>query len=282
MKTIRVFAAVQLLILCAARAALDVAIVEPLEVMQSNAAAGDPSAQFNLALAYQEGSQVPKDPAHALEWYRKAAAAGFVEAQYNLGVLLLNGAKAPAEEKEATRWFYAAAQNGLFDAQKILVKLYSTGRGTEKSPVKALTWDLLARRTLELRYGGTAGLPPKPGALRADGAAEMVGKAGQKEWVHPDGSRETSDAQGVRHIEHKDGRKTSVQTDGSWETVYPNGLTQAVNAQGRLTLTDGKGQIETTETDGSRTVEGDATDTSGKRFGFAIPSAPTASGSATA
>ena len=265
MKMFRVFAAIQLFGWCGAHAALDVAVEEPLEVMQSNAAVGDPSAQFNLALSYEAGHGVPKDRARALEWYRKAAAAGFSQAQFNLGMLLINGTDIPRDEKEAARWFFAAAQNGVFAAQKMMVKICSTGRGMEKSPAKALAWDILARRTLELRYGVAAGLPPKPGVLRADGAAEVVGKGGKKEWILADGSRETIDEAGVRHREHRDGRKTTVQPDGAWETRYPNGLTEQVTAQGRKTLRDSHGTLEITEPDGTRSEEGDGTDTSGTK-----------------
>ena len=257
MKMFRVFAAVQLFAWCGAYAALDVAVEEPLEVLQSNAAAGDPSAQFNLALSYELGRGVPKDAARALEWYRKAAAAGFSEAQFNLGVLLFNGKDVPPNEKEAARWFIAAGQNGIFAAQKIMVKNYSTGRGVEKSPAQALAWDMLARRTLELRTGVSAGLPPQPGALRADGAAEVAGKDGKKVWILADGSRETIDEAGVRHREHKNGSKTTVQADGAWETSYPGGFTEQVTAQGRRTLRDPKGNLEITEPDGTRIEEGD-------------------------
>lgn len=52
------FAAIQFFGWCGARAALDVAVEEPLEVMQSNAAVGDPSAQYNLALSYEAGHGV--------------------------------------------------------------------------------------------------------------------------------------------------------------------------------------------------------------------------------
>ncbi len=246
-------------------ASLDLPVEEPLDVMQRNAAAGDPSSQFNLALTYQEGNNVPKDPARALEWYRKAAAAGLSQAQFNLGILLAKGDGVARDEKEAARWFYAAAQNGFLEAQKRLIKDYTLGRGVEKSPAKALAWDMLARRTLELRYGVPAGSPPRPGAMRADGAVEVAGKDGKKEWLLVDGSRETIDDAGVRHIESKDGSHTTVQLDGSWKTLYPSGLTEEVTPQGRKTLCDAKGQMEILEPDGTRIEDGDGTDSSGKK-----------------
>jgi hypothetical protein len=268
MKTSRTLLAALLLSIgggAGAYAALDAPIIEPLEVMQNVAAAGDPSAQYNLALAYQEGRGVGKDMTRAVGWYRKAAAAGFGPAQFNLAVLLTNGGEVPKDDKEAAKWFYASAQSGNFDAQKALVKSYVIGRGVEKSPAKALAWDMIARRTLTLRFGADTGLPPKPGAVRADGAAEVAGKDGRKEWILPDGSRERMDESGVRHREHKDGSKTTVQTDGSWETVYPGGLTEQVTAQGRRTLKDAKGQMEISEPDGTRIEDGAGTNAQGEQ-----------------
>jgi len=208
---------------------------------------------------------VGKDMTRAVGWYRKAAAAGFGPAQFNLAVLLTNGGEVPKDDKEAAKWFYASAQSGNFDAQKALVKSYVIGRGVEKSPAKALAWDMIARRTLQLRFGSDAGLPPKPGAVRADGAAEVAGKDGKKEWILPDGSRERIDEAGVHHREHKDGSRTTVQTDGSWETVYPGGLTEQVTAEGRRTLKDAKGQMEITEPDGTRIEDGAGTNAQGEK-----------------
>jgi hypothetical protein len=265
MKTHLTLAAILIFVWRPAQGALDLPVDEPLEVMQSNAAAGDAFAQFELGVCYQEGQKTPKDPARALEWFRKAAAAGLSEAQFNLGALLTNGVDAPRDLKEAAGWFYAAAKSGFFPAQKMMVKLYSNGDGVQKSPASALAWDLLARRTLELRYGVDAGLPPKPGALRADGAAEVIGKSGEKQWILPDGSQVRIDSAGVRHVEYKNGSRTTVQTDGAWETIYPNGLIEQVTAQGVRTLRDAKGHVEITELDGSRIEEGDGTSAAGAR-----------------
>jgi Sel1 repeat len=265
MKTHLLLAALSIFIWRPARAALDLPVEVPLEVMQNSAAAGDAFAQFELAVCYQEGQKTPKDPARALEWFRKAAAGGVSEAQFNLGVLMTNGVDAPRDLKEAARWFYAAAKNGFFPAQKMMVKIYSTGDGVQKSPASALAWDLLARRTLELRSGVKAGLPAKPGALRADGAAEVIGASGEKQWILPDGSQERIDSAGVRHVTQKNGNQTTIQTDGAWETVYPNGLREEVSAQGVRTLRDPKGRVEITELDGSRIVEGDGTSATGAK-----------------
>ncbi|MEY4908882.1 MAG: hypothetical protein RL260_2600 [Pseudomonadota bacterium] len=48
------------------------------------AARGDARAQRSLGLMHERGEGVPRDPAAAAEWYRKAVAQGLASAQYNL------------------------------------------------------------------------------------------------------------------------------------------------------------------------------------------------------
>lgn len=205
---------------------LDQAITEPIPVLQTQAAMGDPSSQFNLALAYQEGNGVERNIATAVQWYTKAANSGLAIAQFNLAVLYANGAEIPKNEKEAAKWFYAAAQNGYFDAQKVLIGLYLTGRGVPKSPTNALWWDFLARRTLALRYGGDGGQPPHPPTLHAGGGAEML----------------------------IDGKKVIVQDDGSIDRIANDGVTVR-------TLPDGR--IQRILSDGTKTIEGKGRDNRG-------------------
>ena len=218
-----------------ARAGLDFAVVEPPEVVRAYAEAGDPFAQYNLALLHQKGEGVKQDTAQALAWYRKAAAGGWPEAQYNLGVILSQGDGVPQDEKEGAKWLYAAASQGVFAAQKALIHSYSRGIGVEQSAEKALTWDFLARRSLELHFEKSAGLPPKPAKLRADGFAEYVTPDGRREVLGP--GPENADAGRV--------------------TKYPDGGTLTEFTDGRRMTKDRNGTIETRFPDGSRTLEGD-------------------------
>ncbi len=243
----------------------DAPIEEPVAVLQRAAAVGDPTSQFLLALRLSKGREIKRDTAQAIAWYRKSAAGGFPAAQYNLAVALSQGQPSPEALKEAARWYAAAAQNGLFDAQKVMIQLHTQGLGVEKSAAKALAWDILARRTLELRYGLPAGLPPHPSALRADGSAEVTNKDGTKSLVHADGSREVMDREGLRHVEHPNGCKTVIEPDGGWVTTYPNGLTQTGTAEGRMTFRSPDGTLLIMEPDGSRIEEGAGTKKNGDK-----------------
>jgi hypothetical protein len=206
------------------RAGIDLGITEPPDVMRVYADAGDPSAQFNLALLYQQGEGVEKDPAEAVAWYRKAAAGGFAQAQYNLGVLLANGDGVAKDDNAAAAFFFAAAQQGMFEAQKALIQCYILGRGVDKNPFKALRWDFLARRTLELRFELPAGAPPKPATLRPDGFAEYTTPDGKREAIGADGSIEHINADGTRTVDNRpDGGTTLIGAGNIGVTRYPDG-----------------------------------------------------------
>ena len=52
---------------------------------------GDPRAQYDLAVLYDNGLGVPQSNAEALRWYTRAADQGDARAQYNLGLMYMNG-----------------------------------------------------------------------------------------------------------------------------------------------------------------------------------------------
>jgi TPR repeat protein len=55
-----------------------------IDQLQRQAQEGDPDAQYNLAYRYENGLDVPKDPAKALELYKNAADQGHSAAQSSL------------------------------------------------------------------------------------------------------------------------------------------------------------------------------------------------------
>ena len=61
------------------------------EGYKARAERGDPVAQFNLGVCYDNGEGVAKDQVEAVKWFRKAADQGLAVAQFNLGVCYLYG-----------------------------------------------------------------------------------------------------------------------------------------------------------------------------------------------
>lgn len=45
--------------------------------LEQRARAGDPAAQTDLAIAYEQGNGIPKDERKAMEWFQKARASGY-------------------------------------------------------------------------------------------------------------------------------------------------------------------------------------------------------------
>ena len=75
------------------------------------AEAGDPRAQYQVALMYYRGEGLPQDYDKAALWYRRAAERGDVDAQLNLGLMHAQGLGAKQSFYEAFKWFELAARN---------------------------------------------------------------------------------------------------------------------------------------------------------------------------
>ena len=100
----------------------------------------DPESQFQRALSYEKGEEVPKDEGEALKWYLKAASKGYAQAQRKLGKMYLEGRGIVKDEKEAFKWFGKAAEQGDASAQSWLGKMYFEGEGIAKDEKEAFKW----------------------------------------------------------------------------------------------------------------------------------------------
>lgn len=101
---------------------------------------GHVSAQFYIALMYDQGHGVLKNHAIAAYWYKQAARQGHMDAQYNLGIAYANGQGVRYNIHKAIYWWRKAAENGSVDAQYNLGMIYTTGRGIQADPVQAVKW----------------------------------------------------------------------------------------------------------------------------------------------
>jgi S1-C subfamily serine protease len=101
-------------------------------------------AQSNLGGGYAEGVGVPKDPAEAVKWIRKAADQGLAGAQSNLGTCYANGVGVRKDPTEAVKWYRKAAEQGNVDAQAAVGARYVLGDGVLKDYVEGHKWINLA------------------------------------------------------------------------------------------------------------------------------------------
>lgn len=104
------------------------------------AEAGQPQAQFNLALLYSNGLGVARTPNTARRWFTAAADQGNVQAQYNLALMLQLGDGVERDIAAARRWYEQAARQGLASAQNNLGLMYLEGQGLPADPARAIRW----------------------------------------------------------------------------------------------------------------------------------------------
>lgn len=95
---------------------------------------GHVGAQHGLAYLYRVGRGVPRDEAEAVRWYEKAAAQGHAEAQFALGEIRA----AAGDGRGAAAWFGKAAERGHAHAQYRLALMLTEGQGA--NPARALAW----------------------------------------------------------------------------------------------------------------------------------------------
>ena len=131
------------------------------------AAAGDPWAQLNLGAAYDHGlGGLPRDPARAVTWYRRAAHGGIAEARFNLAHCLATGDGVTRDEAAARHWMLLAAGQGLVDAQFLAGVMLLDGIGGEVDRERGRHW---LRRAAAGGSADAAALLAKPaGAVPAD------------------------------------------------------------------------------------------------------------------
>lgn len=117
-----------------------------LHAYQQAAEQGDPEAQLQLGLLYEQGNGVARDQEEALNWFTLAAEQGNAAAQANLGDLFEFG-DGIRSNKAAAHYYRLAARQGYRDAQLDLGRLYELGKGVPQDPVEAYRWyDLAARQ----------------------------------------------------------------------------------------------------------------------------------------
>jgi uncharacterized protein len=78
-------------------------------LLRVSAGNGDPRAQYNLALLYDNGKGVAESKVEAAKWYRRAAEQGHARAQIELGSSRALGEGVPFDYVEAYKWLTLGA-----------------------------------------------------------------------------------------------------------------------------------------------------------------------------
>ncbi|MBC8285234.1 MAG: sel1 repeat family protein [Nitrospinae bacterium] len=118
----------------------DTAVKEFRSLAEQN----DPRGQYALAIMYDLGEGVPKNPEEALKYYRLAAEQGNADAQNNLGVMYDQGEGVSVNYKEAMKWYLLAAEQGNRDAPNNIGVMYMIGLGVPRDFAEAHKWFTIA------------------------------------------------------------------------------------------------------------------------------------------
>ncbi len=143
------------------------------------AASGLAPAQYRMATLFERGRGVTRDLAKALEWYEKAAALGNVRSMHNAAVIAAGTDLGKADYAKALKWFSLAANHGLKDSQYNLAVLFERGLAGKPDKTEALFWYLAAARQNDEQAQKRADALGK--AMPADAVAEVKSKI--KDWT---------------------------------------------------------------------------------------------------
>ena len=101
---------------------------------------GNATAQYWLGHMTELGLGVPRNPAKAIELYKKAARQDLVAAEVRLGEIYLYGNLVPPNPQLAKTYLEKASYRGNARAAMLLAQVYRVGIGVAANPTKAYAW----------------------------------------------------------------------------------------------------------------------------------------------
>ncbi len=108
-----------------------------LKLLEPLSKEGNGEALALLAVFYENGLGVPRDPDRAVDLLTRAAESGLAFAQHDLGLRYYQGEGVIQSYHEAIKWWEQAATAGLPDSQFNLGLSYYRGLGTDPNPDRA-------------------------------------------------------------------------------------------------------------------------------------------------
>ncbi len=97
------------------------------------AEAGNPEAQYRLAIMLQNGLGMVPSPVRAFAYMQAAAQQEHALAQHGLAFMYLEGECVAKDGVQAALWFRKAAEQGLIGSLTTLASLYEQGIGVEQN-----------------------------------------------------------------------------------------------------------------------------------------------------
>lgn len=107
------------------------------QLLAPMAEAGNPEAQFRMAVMCQNGLGMVVKEEKALEFMRAAAQQGHALAQHGLGFMYLQGECVEKDGEQAVHWLRLAAEQGLQGSLATLAMMYNEGNGVPQDKEEA-------------------------------------------------------------------------------------------------------------------------------------------------
>lgn len=102
------------------------------------AESGEAESQYQLGLQYLYGTDIPKDPKLAAEWFTKSSEQGYLPATRELGIMYASGEGVDCDLETAVRYLGLAADNLDPRALYHLGLMYEIGMGVPKDLQKCV------------------------------------------------------------------------------------------------------------------------------------------------
>lgn len=113
---------------------------EARKAFQPLADVGDPDGLYNLGVMHARGQGGPKEPAKAMQFYRRAAEVGNANALTNLASHYYYGDGVEKDPAEAARLYGLAARAGVPLAQRYYGVMLIKGEGVEQDVAQGADW----------------------------------------------------------------------------------------------------------------------------------------------
>jgi TPR repeat protein len=147
--------------------------------------AGNPEAQYALAICYKEGRGVAQDVTEAARLLAASARSGNIDAEVEYAIALFNGTGVAKDEAASAAILRKAALKGSPIAQNRLARVLAAGRGLPADPVEATKWHVISKA------GGTTDLFLDDFVRKLTPEQREAGEAAAKPWLAARGAPRT-------------------------------------------------------------------------------------------
>jgi len=111
-----------------------------IPLIKQAAEKGNPEAQYNYGICFQQGVEVTKNDSLANVWFLRSATQGWKDAQFKMAYSYATGRGVTQDDKQAFLWSVKCAEQQDVECMFNVVNCFMEGRGTQKDMDSMLVW----------------------------------------------------------------------------------------------------------------------------------------------